>query len=57
MIAASARRATWPMRSAPVHRAGTSLRRSTSDWFGRNAERLSVGRSVDAVLGAYADRH
>lgn len=40
-----------------VHRAGTALRRSTSEWFGLNAERLSVGRSVDAVLAAYADRH
>jgi glycosyltransferase involved in cell wall biosynthesis len=41
-----------------VHEAGATLRSSTSDWFGRNAERLSVGSSIGVVVGAYpgADR-
>ena len=32
-----------------VHRAGPELRRSTLDWFRRNAERLSLERSLDVV--------
>lgn len=38
-----------------VHRAGHELRRSTAEWFGRNAERLSLDRSLRALLAAYAD--
>jgi glycosyltransferase involved in cell wall biosynthesis len=37
-----------------VHRAGPELRRSTLDWFGRNADRLSLDRSLARVLEAYA---
>ncbi len=36
-----------------VHRAGPELRRTTAGWFGRNAERLSLERSIAIVLGAY----
>lgn len=37
-----------------VHRAGPALRQSTSDWFGRNAGRLSLGRSIDVVAATYS---
>jgi glycosyltransferase involved in cell wall biosynthesis len=37
-----------------VHRAGFPLRESTADWFARNAERLSLRRSLEAVADAYA---
>jgi glycosyltransferase involved in cell wall biosynthesis len=37
-----------------VHRAGPDLRSSTLDWFYRNAERLSLDRSLATVLEAYA---
>jgi len=37
-----------------VHRAGPELRRSTLGWFRRNAERLSLEGSLEAVLEAYA---
>ena len=37
-----------------VHGAGDELRRSTLDWFRRNAERLSFDRSLATVLEAYA---
>lgn len=37
-----------------VHRAGFALRESTADWFGRNAERLSLRRSLEAVSDSYA---
>lgn len=37
-----------------VHRAGPELRRSTLDWFRRNSERLSLERSLQTVLEAYA---
>jgi glycosyltransferase involved in cell wall biosynthesis len=36
-----------------VHDAGASLRRSTSDWYERNADRLSIDTSVDRVVNAY----
>ena len=38
-----------------VHDAGAGLRRSTLDWFRRNVERLSLQRSLERVLEAYAD--
>jgi glycosyltransferase involved in cell wall biosynthesis len=38
-----------------VHRAGPALRDSTADWFRTNAERLSLERSVERVLEAYAE--
>jgi glycosyltransferase involved in cell wall biosynthesis len=37
-----------------IHRGGSGLRDSTADWFGRNAERLSLERSLETVLEAYA---
>jgi glycosyltransferase involved in cell wall biosynthesis len=36
-----------------VHEAGPALRASTADWFARNAERLSLGHSIDIVSAAY----
>jgi glycosyltransferase involved in cell wall biosynthesis len=36
-----------------VHEAGPALRRSTADWFARNARRLSLGSSLETVLAAY----
>jgi hypothetical protein len=38
---------------ARVHEAGSALRRSTADWFGRNASRLSIDSSLEAVVTAY----
>ena len=37
-----------------IHRGGSALRDSTADWFRRNAERLSLERSLETVLEAYA---
>jgi glycosyltransferase involved in cell wall biosynthesis len=37
-----------------VHEAGDDLRRSTAAWFARNATRLSVSSSLDAVVSVYA---
>jgi glycosyltransferase involved in cell wall biosynthesis len=37
-----------------VHSAGRSLRESTTGWFSRNAERLSLARTLDTVAAAYA---
>jgi len=39
-----------------VHEAGPALRRSTSMWFWQNVERMSLRRSLEIVLGVYADR-
>jgi glycosyltransferase involved in cell wall biosynthesis len=36
-----------------VHAAGAELRASTADWFARNAERLSLDSSLDAVAARY----
>jgi glycosyltransferase involved in cell wall biosynthesis len=36
-----------------VHRAGPELRRSTLRWFRRNADRLSLERSLETVLRVY----
>lgn len=38
-----------------VHRAGPALRRRTSDWYRRNARRLSLTSSLDEVARAYAE--
>jgi glycosyltransferase involved in cell wall biosynthesis len=38
-----------------VHEAGRELRESTTSWFRRNAERLSLGHTLDTVAAAYAD--
>ncbi|HEY2602880.1 MAG TPA: glycosyltransferase [Thermoleophilaceae bacterium] len=37
-----------------IHAAGQPLRDSTEAWFERNAERLSLAHSLDAVAAAYA---
>ncbi len=37
-----------------VHAAGAALRESTSDWYEHNADRLSLDRSLETVLAAYA---
>jgi glycosyltransferase involved in cell wall biosynthesis len=37
-----------------VHAAGPELRRSTSEWFRRNARRLSLDASLERVLESYA---
>ncbi len=36
-----------------VHEAGPALRHSTAAWFAANAQRLSLGNSLEVVLGAY----
>lgn len=36
-----------------VHVAGSELRQSTSRWFEANAERMSLGRSLDIALSVY----
>jgi glycosyltransferase involved in cell wall biosynthesis len=36
-----------------VYEGGAFLRRSTHDWFGRNADRLSIEPSLERVLAAY----
>jgi hypothetical protein len=36
-----------------VDRAGSPLRESTAAWFAANAERLSIERSLEAMLVAY----
>jgi len=36
-----------------VHEGGMALRRSTAAWFERNAQRLSLGHSLDVVLDVY----
>ncbi len=36
-----------------VHEAGAALRQSTSDWFARNARRLSLDASLDVVAEHY----
>jgi len=37
-----------------VHSGGTALRQSTSEWFARNGDRLSLSRSVDTVAETYS---
>jgi glycosyltransferase involved in cell wall biosynthesis len=41
-----------------VHEGGAALRKSTADWFARNAQRLSMAASLDRVSAEYvsADR-
>jgi glycosyltransferase involved in cell wall biosynthesis len=38
-----------------VYEAGPALRAATAEWFERNAERLSLGRSLEIVASAYGD--
>jgi glycosyltransferase involved in cell wall biosynthesis len=39
-----------------VHEGGAALRASTSRWFADNAARVSLGRSLEIVLGVYDGR-
>ena len=39
-----------------VHERGSTLQRSTSAWFARNAERLSLSRSLEVVVDSYRGR-
>ena len=39
-----------------VHAAGPALRESTAAWYERNADRLSLDRSLETVLAAYVRR-
>jgi glycosyltransferase involved in cell wall biosynthesis len=39
-----------------VHAAGPALRESTAAWYDRNADRLSLDRSLETVLAAYSRR-
>jgi len=39
-----------------AQRAGSALQRSTSAWFARNAERLSLSRSLEVVVDSYRGR-
>jgi glycosyltransferase involved in cell wall biosynthesis len=41
---------------ARVHAGGPELRRSTADWFARNAKRLSIDNSLDVVASSYRAR-
>jgi glycosyltransferase involved in cell wall biosynthesis len=52
-VAASAEPADLADAIVRVHEAGPPLRRSTADWFRRNAERLSVEASLKVVLDSY----
>jgi glycosyltransferase involved in cell wall biosynthesis len=38
-----------------VHEGGEALRRSTAEWFAANAERLSIGHSLQIVARAYGE--
>jgi glycosyltransferase involved in cell wall biosynthesis len=38
-----------------VHEAGAALRTSTADWFNRNATKLSLETSLEAVSAAYGE--
>ncbi len=53
-IAASAAADELASAIVRIHRAGSALRDSTAAWFRANAERLSLERSLDTVLDAYA---
>jgi glycosyltransferase involved in cell wall biosynthesis len=53
-VAASAAPEDLAVAIERVAQGGDALRRSTADWFARNARRLSIGHSLDVVVGAYA---
>jgi glycosyltransferase involved in cell wall biosynthesis len=52
-IAASASAEDLAAAILRVHAAGDALRRSTADWFARNAQRLSIEGSLDTVAASY----
>jgi glycosyltransferase involved in cell wall biosynthesis len=54
VVAASASPEDLAAAIARVHAAGPALRTSSAEWFARNAKRLSLGASLDAVAAAYA---
>jgi len=53
VVAASAEPEVLGAALVRVHEAGPALRDSTARWFTANAERLSLGRSLETVLAAY----
>jgi len=53
-VASSARPDDLAAAIVRIHREGPALRDSTVDWFRRNAERLSLERSLGIVLDSYA---
>lgn len=52
-VAASAAPADLAAAIVAVHEAGPALRASTAAWFATHAHRLSLGASLEVVLGAY----
>ena len=53
-VAASASAEDLAAAIVAVHRAGAALRESTAAWFGANADRLSLGASLERVAERYA---
>ncbi len=53
VVAASASASDLASAILRIYQAGPDLRRSTADWFTRNAERLSLAGSLDKVSAAY----
>jgi glycosyltransferase involved in cell wall biosynthesis len=56
VIAASAAPADLSAAIVRVHEAGDALRRSTCEWFARNARRLSLAASLEQVVANYRSR-
>jgi glycosyltransferase involved in cell wall biosynthesis len=56
VIAASASAEDLAAAIVRVHDGGESLRASTCDWFAHNAQRLSLGSSLETVLAGYNAR-
>jgi glycosyltransferase involved in cell wall biosynthesis len=54
VIAASASPADLAEAIVRVHEAGDALRRSTCEWFARNARRLSLESSLEQVVARYS---
>jgi glycosyltransferase involved in cell wall biosynthesis len=54
VIAASASAQDLAAAILRIHAAGPAMRVSTTDWFARNAQRLSLENSLDAVVASYA---
>jgi glycosyltransferase involved in cell wall biosynthesis len=55
MVAASTEPAELARSLVAIERAGSALRLSTLEWFRRNAERLSLERSLKIVSESYSD--
>jgi glycosyltransferase involved in cell wall biosynthesis len=56
VIAASASPEDLAAAIVRIHEAGDEMRVSTCDWFARNAQRLSLGSSMETVLASYSAR-